>query len=278
VREAAASLEGRSAFVDHLPDDALIAFAGHIDLKRLVRYWIEHKGREAHGKDPRDQLDSILFWALAAGVGPDYGGFLRVSTSEGGHTSVDLVAGLQTRPLEVESGRPPLAESLEPVLHALLSSAVEAVNRQAGTNVAAIRSTDHEGCRITSVVGIVPDRPGQELAYCVDRLGRLWFGSSAAAVELASLAKRAGGARPEEPLGGPSSLLSVNLAEFRKLAAGGQQAVDFLWEGKQLDARDKEREYQCLLAFSQLADRLVFATRVDESTVHLSCVLDTNAR
>jgi hypothetical protein len=275
VREVAGCLAGRSQFVDHLPDDALIAFAGHMDIKRLVRYWIEHKIGEPARKDPREQLDRILFWALAAGLGPDWGGFLRVATAEG--AQVEIVAGLQTLPLEADSGRPPLAENLEPVLHALLSSAVESVNRQSGTNAASLRSAEHEGCKITSVFGMIPDRPRQELAYCVDRLGRLWFGTSAAAVELALLSKRVDGIPPQDSRG-PSSVVSVNLAEWRKLASGGQHALEFLWEGKQLDSREKDRQYKSLLAFSQVADRLVLATRIDESTVHLSCVLDADTR
>ncbi|HWB10479.1 MAG TPA: hypothetical protein VG826_14720 [Pirellulales bacterium] len=275
VREVAASLAGSCQFVDRLPDDALIAFAGHADIRRLIRYGIEHNGPD--DRDPRSQFDSILFWALAAGVGPDWGGFLKAASDRPPSRSVDLVVGLQTRPLEAGPQEKPLAETLEPVLHALLSSAVEAVNRQSKVALASIRSTDHDGSRITTVLGLLPDRPEQELAYCVDRLGRLWFGTSAAAIEQAS---RSSATRTHagHPLGDPSGLMRVNLAEWRKLAARGPSAVEFLWEGKQLDARSQEREYQTLLAFCRLADRLVVATRVDESSVHVSCTLEANGQ
>jgi hypothetical protein len=275
VREVAASLAGSSRFVDRLPDDALIAFAGRVDVKRLIRYGIEHK--EPADRDPRNQLDSILFWALAAGIGPDWGGFLIPARDRSPSRSVDLVVGFQTHPLEAGPQEKPLAAILEPVLHALLASAVESVNRQSKNHPASLRSTDHDGSKITTVLGIVPDRPEQELAYCVDRIGQFWFGTSAAAVERASVPK---GVRTSdgESLRNPSGLVRVNLAEWRNLAARGQSAVEFLWEGKQLDAKGKEREYQSLLAFSRLADRLVMTTRVDESRVHLSCALETSGR
>jgi hypothetical protein len=278
VRETADCLAGGSQFADRLPDDALIAFAGHLDVKRLVRYWIEHKEPEPADRDARNQLDRIFFWALAAGVGPDWGGFLRAAPDRASPPSVDLVIGIQTHPLEPDTQGRSLAETLEPVLHALLSSAVEAVNRQSPVSPASIRSTDEGDARITAVKGIVPDRPEQELAYCVDRLGRLWFGNSAAAIEQASVSKRVTTTRPGAPLTNPSGLVRVNLAELRKLAATGPRALEFLWEGKQLNAKDKEREYRSLLAFSRLADRFVLATYVDESSVHLSCTLETDGK
>ena len=274
VREMAACLAGGSQFVDLLPDNALIAFAGHADIKRLVRYWIEQKEPDPADRDARNQLDRIFLWALAAGLGPDWGGFLRVASDHPLSPTVDLVIGIQTRPLEAHSEDRSLAETLEPVLHALLSSAVEAVNRQSPTSAASIRSTKDEGRKITVVKGVVPERPGQELAYCVDDLGRWWFGTSTAAVDQAS-EKRAT-TRAAGSLGVVSGLVRVNLAEWRKLAAAGPAAVDFLWEGKQLDAQGQEREYKSLLAFSRLADRLVLATHVDESSIHLSCSLEAD--
>jgi hypothetical protein len=267
------SLPRRSQFLDHLPDDALIAWAGHLDIARLVRYSISRNWREARGIGSKNPQDTIIPWAFAAGFGPDWGGYLTAVRGEGSPASVDLVIGIQTRPLEAGQDRLPFAENIEPILHALLSAAVESVNGQSGTNRASIRTTNHDGGRITTVSGIVPDRPRQEFAYSVDRLGRYWLGTSAAAVEQASLIKpKTTGPRTADPFSF-GSLITVNLAEWRKLAAAGPRAIDFLWEGKPLDAKSKEQQFQSLLAFSQLADRLTLAARVDESSVHLSCVL-----
>jgi hypothetical protein len=269
VREVAVSLAGRALFLENLPDDALIAFAGHFELARLIRYSIKRGWQESPAAEGTSQQENTVLWALSAGLGADWGGYLKLRSGDDGSSAVDVVVGLQTRPLEAGSDRPPLAETIEPVLHALLSAAVESVNRQSNSDAAAIRSTGDHGRRITTVVGIVPDRPRQELAYCVDQLGRFWFGTSAAAIEQASQVRPDDNQAPDDA----GSVLRVNLAQWRELAATGPGALDFFWEGKALDAQAKEQQYQSILAISRIADRLTLALRVDESTVHLSYVI-----
>ena len=292
LREVAASFVGPSEFVNDLPADALAAFAGHADVGRLVRHAIAERWQKfadarasAAGPPARSQNEDIFVWALAAGLEKDWGGYLiptRRAPAEGGapHLPVDLVLGIQTRPLEPDGNRPALAQNVEPFVHALLSAAVEAANRRSGSPVAAIESVESDrpangGRRVTVVSGIVPDRPGQELAYCVEH-DRFWLGTSAASLERvpATAGERLlDDAAIQSQLGSrgiPSGLVYVNLAGWRKLASRGRATLDFLWQGRHLDARTKDQQYQELLALLRLADRLLLTSRVDESTVQIS--------
>lgn len=297
LREVAGSLTGRSQFLDQIPADSLLAFAGHIDVTRLVRYAIVRQWREAadgQGKstaDQKGQRESVFLWALAAGFGPDLGAYLTVGSRN--HTApspdrplgdpaaglpADLVLAIQTRPLEQDDRRPALAQSLEPVLHALLAAAVGAVNRQAGAGSASIQSATNNGQTVTSVTGFVPGRPRQELAYCVDQRDRFWLGTSAAALERAASSTPGDSLLDQPAVRGsfasseaqPGGLLYANLAGWRALALKGPESLDFLWEGKHLDAGGKEQHYRAVLAVAHLADWLVAAMCVDESTVRLS--------
>ncbi|HVX13675.1 MAG TPA: hypothetical protein VHC22_21005 [Pirellulales bacterium] len=299
VREVAASLEGRSELFDVVPADALIAVVAHADVGRLVRYMIAGEWQKsaaaplgsATPSNRPDQNGSILMWALTAGLGPDWVGYLMPpgQTSSAGDTSspVDLVLGVQTRPLESDGNRPALALSIEPLLHALSSAAVEAANRQAGAQVASIKSYESDATadvrrRITVASGIMPGRPTQDVAYCVDDKDRFWVSSSAPCLAQAAVE---GGERLVDDAaiqaalgrdGKPSGLVYVNLAGWRRLAAKGRSAVDFLWQGRDLDERAKEQQFQELLALVRLADRLLFTSHVDGSTVHLAVTISAD--
>jgi hypothetical protein len=291
VREVAASLVGHSRFVDRIPADALLACAGHIDVGRLVRTAIAGKERKAASTSGGEaagaagakiETENILLRALSAGFGPDWGAFVtpapREAAGKPASLPIELVLGIQTRPLEPANKRPALARTIEPLLHALLSAAVEAANRQAGANIASITSADDGNSSFTSVSGMVPGRPDQELAYCVDPQDRFWFGTSAACLKRASSSAiddnpiRPSAVKLGTLLKGnaPSGLLYVDLAGWRKLATQRIDALDVLWEGKRLDVQTKERQRQKLIAGFQLADRLVAVSHIEESTVHLA--------
>jgi hypothetical protein len=219
-------------------------------------------------------------------LGPDWGCFLaptrrRSATAGAPRLPVDLVFGIQTRPLEPDTERPALAQNVEPLFHALLSAAVEAVNRQKGMEYASIKSVENsrpgnDDRRITVVSGVVPHHPEQEVAYCVDEHDRIWLGTSAASLEQAASA--GGGSLLDDAAvqaqlgarGGLSGLVYVNLAGWRDIASKTDAVGDFLWHEKHLDARAKQQRYQELLALLQLADRLLLTSQVDESTAHLS--------
>ncbi|HET6878732.1 MAG TPA: hypothetical protein VFI31_01100 [Pirellulales bacterium] len=295
VREVVASLAGPSEFVEMLPADALVALAGRADFGRLARLVVAEQWSKAAASGPRsdaqahynDHPETLLAWALAPGLGPAWGGYLTAARDQAraeGSPSVDVVFGMETRALEHASDRPALARSVEPLLHAWFSAAVAAVNRQSGAPHASIRSLGRSlgaqtpgdpGDEVTVVTGIVPHRPEQELAYRVDERDRLWIGTSAASVAQATAP------RPDRlldnlpldadrgPIGTPSGLAYVNLAAWRTLAAKGRAAIDFLWQDQRLDERAKERKYRELLAVAQLADRLLLATHLDDSTVRL---------
>lgn len=286
LREVAMSLNGAAPFADKLPNDSLAAFALHADLGRIARMVIAREWKNALG-DSKKQGESILAWALVAGVGSEVAGYLKAPSANepkgGERWPLEAVAAVQTRPLEPDTGRPALVHQFEPLMHAWLSAAVAARNHQREDNFASIKTENASGgqASVTVVSGIVPGYRRQELAYRVDTSDRLWIGTSARLLTPA--------AGSESPLAGSvmerdlrdggdlSGVAYVNLAAWRELAERGREAVDFLWHDKRLDERTSEQKYRELQALAQLADRLLVTSQIDSSTVHLSLSLIADA-
>ncbi|HEX7378781.1 MAG TPA: hypothetical protein VF278_16790 [Pirellulales bacterium] len=275
-REVVGSLAGRSSLVEQLPGDALVATAAHADLGRLVRLMIANEWKNIRGNFKK-QSESVLAWALAAGIGPDLGGYLKAPAAGGSGKEpfpLEAVVAVETRPLEPGAGRPALVHQVEPLLHAWLSAVVTAANHQDGDKPATMKTEVlADGGAATVISGVLPGYPRQELAYRVDKQDRLWVATSPrllivsdAPGLLADRILEAGRARG----GNIQGLAYVNLAGWRELAARGRESVDFLWRDKRHDERASEREYRQLQAFLQLADQLLLTSSIDEATVHLS--------
>lgn len=287
LREVAGSLGGASTLTDELPRDALMAFAAHADIGRLVRLMIAKEWQNVAG-DSKKQGESILGWALAAGLGPDVGGYLKAPPAEaapaGTRLPLEAVFAVQTRPLEPGTGRPALVHQFEPLLHAWLSAAVAASNRQAGDERASIKTEEVEGGSgpITVVSGIVPGHRRQEAVYRVDAQDRLWVATSQELLTQTDQTQQllADPVLESERRRGRdfSGIAYVNLAGWRELAGRGREAVDFLWRDKRLDERGREQKYRELQAVAQLADRLLVTSQIDSSTVHLVLSLSADGQ
>lgn len=289
VRDAVESCAGGARFVDKVPADALLAVAGHADFGRLTRSAVARQWQEAATTSIR-QSDShnerILFWALSVGLGPDWG--FWIEGAKGSSTDVagqmfpfSLTAGIQTQPLGMDHSQAALADNLEPLLHALVAANVESINLRAGKEMAEISSDPHAGATITTVTGLVPGKPRQELAFGVDRERWLWFGTSGEAIERAAsntaaetLRMRLGGKPEFSQTSSPGTLVYVNLAGWRKLASLGRPAFEFLWEGKQVADKTKDEQFQAWVTFSQLADVLLFTSSLDASGFHAAIEIE----
>ncbi|HEX5444413.1 MAG TPA: hypothetical protein VFW87_11310 [Pirellulales bacterium] len=88
LREVAAGLAGRSQFIDRIPADAWLAVAGRIDLARIVRHFIAEQWRGAGDSSDAASASSsvppetIVAWALAAGLGPDFSAYCRSPSND----------------------------------------------------------------------------------------------------------------------------------------------------------------------------------------------------
>ena len=279
VREAVETVAGGSRMLEKIPADALLAVAGHADFKRLMHSLIAEQWRQAVDAPQPDtdrHPERILFWALSAGLGPDWGFWIEKNqsfTAEDTDKSlpISFTAGIATQPLMPDHSQPALAENIEPLLHALVAAAVESVNRGQGKEMAAIKSSENEGAMVTSISGLVPGKPQQELAYAVDRKHWLWFGTAPNAVERAASAATKDGLqsrlanRPPFSAGeSPGTLVYVNLAGWRKLVSLGRPAFEFVWEGKPVADKAKNEQFQAFATVSEMADALLFTSTVDE--------------
>lgn len=276
-REVVGSLGGRSSLVEQLPGDALVAAAAHADLGRLVRLMIANEWKNIRGNFTK-QSESVLAWALAKGIGPDVGGYLKAPATAAGNDKepfpLEAVVAVATRPLEPDAGRPAFVHQVEPLLHAWLSAVVTAANHQNGDQPATMKTEElADGGAATVIAGVLPGYPRQELAYRVDKQDRLWVATSPRLLIVSDtpglLANRILEAERARD-GDVQGLAYVNLAAWRELAARGRASVDFLWRDRRLDESASEREYRQVQAILQLADQLLLTSSIDEATVHLS--------
>ncbi|HVA51483.1 MAG TPA: hypothetical protein VNH11_34390 [Pirellulales bacterium] len=296
ARDVVSSVAGPSQFIDKIPAKSLLAVAGHIDIGRLTRSAVARQWQAAAKSsmsETNKHHERILLWALSAGLGPDWGLWVSggaeslatlsqsKSVSQSKSLPFDIVAGIETRPVEPGGGRLALAENIEPLLHALLSATVEAANRESGKHIASLKSTERDGRTTTSVSGMVPGRPQQEFAYGVDQRHWFWLGTSSTAIEQAgagdagnSLWTQLASQQHWASAGTPNALVYVNLAGWRKLASLGRPAFEFLWDGRQKDEKKKDEQFQSWVTWTQLADRLLFVCHMDQSSMHLALGLE----
>ena len=300
LREVAAGLAGRAELVDRIPADAWLAVAGRIDLARIVRHLLAQEWR-ASNHSQQIKPETILAWALSAGLGPNFSAYCRSPSNHlvepgpvapalvagppvddapqpsVGHTGIEAVVAVQTRPLEPVDSSLPFAETAAPLLHALLAASVEAANASNPAGQAKIETTKSQNVLVTAVSGLKAGTRPLAFAYAVDR-GIFWLGTTADAVRhsVGAVSDESLSARAEicRQLGSlisePSDVYFADLTRLRSLLAAGPDAVHFLWEGKSLDAAARRRQYQTLLAVSQLADHLMAAAQIDAGGVSLS--------
>ncbi|HUY90743.1 MAG TPA: hypothetical protein VMV10_18560 [Pirellulales bacterium] len=285
VREAAESVSGGAAFAERIPRHALAAVAGRIDWGRLVwRFALPRRAAANAVDEPGAEIvpgisgDWLLPAALAHGIGPDFGAYLvpRPDEASREHESrlpMDLVAGLQTRPLEPGDGRPSLAKLAEPVVHSLLTSATAATNAQAAQPAASLETIDLGGIAMTSVAGL-PGPRGRPLAATYAVVGDdFWVASSPAALRRAvelPAADSLAAAATFDRVKNPSHLFYVDLKGVRQLLASSPGIVEFLAASKGLDRDAARRSFRELLAIGELADAVSVAARLDETGVAAS--------
>ncbi|HVX64604.1 MAG TPA: hypothetical protein VHC19_28545 [Pirellulales bacterium] len=276
VRDAAESFGGTAEFAAKIPQDALAAVAGRVDLGRLVWRFGLPAARAAASSNNESGLspwqpDWLLPAALAQGIGPNFGACLAPCTPDGSAADGALqlplqwTAALATGPLEPGDRRPPLAELAEPVLHSALTAAQAASDSNAAFAVKSLKLGD---TRMTSVVGLplVADRRFT-FAYAVEN-GRFWLGSSPLAIRRSlDLAVEDSLASPRQlqTLKQPSQLLYLNLRGLRETLRAYPAVVEFLAAAKGLDRGVAQRRFQEALALGELADVAVLAFRLDES-------------
>lgn len=286
VREAAECVSGRAALAERMPRNALAAVAGRVDWGRLIWRFGLPKGaaRKAGEEQPPEVVPGVsaewlLPASLAHGIGPDFGAYLapRAAAGERKHESrlpLDLVAILQSRPLEPGDGRPSLAKLAEPVLHSLLTSATAATNAQSAQPAASLETIELGGMAMTSFAGL-PGPRGRPLsaAYAVIE-DDFWFASSPGALHRGvalpaedSLAS----APPFDRIASPSHLLYIDLQGVRQLLASSPGIVEFLAANKGLDREAARRSVRELLALGELADSASAVARLDETGV-AACV------
>jgi hypothetical protein len=269
VREVLASAGGGCELFEKVPDDALIALLGRLDVGQLVQSFARGDLQPWSGRPPPSlALAGVL--AVASGLGKDVALYVLPPKTEadGQPWPIDWLIGLQTQPVEPDS--PNLGEALDPLVRAALRFAVQNDRLRRPDSLARVASTERDGLRITSVEGMGQRAP--RVLY-TQRGGLVWAGTSTA--RLVAAAGGAAGSRAQahrlQPLlnprvGRPSDLLFVDLAGLERLLDKPASA-EMLSAAKGLDPSATRRRLDELGDLLKLGDKLVAQVAIDSAGV-----------
>lgn len=298
VRLAVGSAAGRARFLEHVPSNAVAAWAGRIDLGSLL--W--RLATSPPSAPPDDSGEPTSFtpevsagWValvtLARGLGPDFatyvapaGGAPETDIVEQPEPEialkVDWVVGLDTRPLKPGENQPAMAEILHPLLETALGVAAATANAQTGEPRVAVETVDVEGLTMTSIEGLGPFGKGMAATFAVIG-GRIWGGTSRGAVSRAARLRAAESLahspafreRLSPRVPEPSHLVYIDLSAARRLIEESPGALEYLSAAKGLDRDTAQQSRRELVAILKLADSALLAARVDEAELAVSASL-----
>jgi hypothetical protein len=257
--------EARSRLAERLPAGAAAAFAGRVDLGRLLEIFF---GDRANSGEPEvgslvlhDQPGLHVLSALIAERGRNAVAALlpdeSSSTAGARATKPAWVVGFDTHSL-LPADRLVLGERLDPVLRATLTATIMMYNR-AGASMS-IESVEEDGVPLTSVAGLALMGQGKAATFSLLK-GYFWAGTSRDivrdAAQLAPAQSLAGDARFQELVNpritGASHLAYFDLAALRRLMVANS------------DERVRD-----LYGLASLADRLLVELEISPAGIAIS--------
>ncbi|HVU90414.1 MAG TPA: hypothetical protein VHD36_24025 [Pirellulales bacterium] len=270
--------DNQPTLAERLPAGAVAAFAGRIDLPRLLAT-LFREGADA--KPSADEQNVAMhkhvalraLSALVAERGRDAVAALvpckeDVNAQAPSSAKVDWIVGFDTHSLLADD-RLALGQRLEPILRGGLTAAIMMYNRQGATMT--IESAEEDGVPLTSVGGLALMGQGSTATFSLVN-DYFWAGTSRDAVRetarldrAQSLAENARYQALENPrLARPSHLAYLDLAAVRRLFTAGSDA-------------DKPAEHSGrasdLAEITALADRLLIELQIDEAGIAVSATV-----
>jgi hypothetical protein len=273
---------GNTAFLEHVPSDALIAIAGRADIARWLRTAFAGARRpEVPDLHELRRMVRLLFlgWdpvdRVIAGLGPDWGAYL--TANEERSASIEWVLGVALQPPTANSPVPSVSEILDGGLRAALTVAAAVYNARQGELVVRVETNQIDGGMIRSIDGF-PEWPAQlpRASLCLPEL--LLAGSSISAVlrsaETPAADSLAAHSRLRHALGPraaePSDVVYVNMRGLREwLLAHSDVAAAWIASQKGLSSAAARQEVERLVRLLELADTTVAAVALAEDGLAL---------
>lgn len=279
VRHPDQESESNQPLAERLPGEAVAAFAGRIDLPRLLATFFGD-GTERDEK-PRAEQAALqehaalrALSALVAERGRDAVAALVPHHTDGkampaSTGDVDWIVGFDTHAL-LPDDRLAMGQRLEPILRGGLTAAIMMYNRQGATMT--IESAEEEGVPLTSVGGLALMGQGTTATFSLVN-DYFWAGTSREVV------REAARVAPEQSLAGnerfqalgnpriarPSHLAYLDLAAIRGLLPSRATPTP--------DAAKLELGGGDLGELAALADRLLVELQIDETGAAVSATI-----
>lgn len=292
MRSMLSSLGGEAEALNRVPQNAMFAYAGRIDLGQLSRLLLSagDESSMAQLDEMRDLLSGMLmgldiFDDVLTSLGPDVVAFITPSDA----SPVGAAVGIRVRPREEGDARPEVSDALQGGLRNAMALATTFFNqRREGVREqepARVVVEEIDGVKVTSLTGaqrFLPDEFVPSYGFLDDFF---LFGTDPSAlremITVSPDASLAASGRMRELLGDriatPSQLLYIDCAPFReflKTHRGLVQASVAMTRG--LDRDSTERSLDSLLQVLELAETIVIGAEIDESGFDFSIGLSTS--
>lgn len=292
LRRLEDGLTGKAHFLERVPPDAALAFAGRIDIGRLSRMFLDGGASgEQNLAQVRDLAKGLLlgldlFDDVLVNLGPEVGMYLKSSKEA---FPIEVVIGVESQPRPAGDKRPPVTRVLDVALRSamqvLAGQRQAAADADSGTdksdttkNQTRVKSEPVPGGNLTFLDGIPGLPTGFVLTYAV--VGNYFFGGTSpsavrGAIEIDPASSLAISPRVRALLSPritePSQLLYVDCRVLRQLMKENPQLfVNLVRLTRGLDAETAERGLKQLGDLLELAETVVFAGKFDDAGLAFS--------
>lgn len=285
LRQLEEGLTGKANFLERVPPDAAVAFAGRIDIGRLSRMFLAGGAAgEQNLAQVRDLAKGLLlgldlFDDVLVNLGPEVGMYLKSSPQE---FPIELVFGVEAQSRPAGDKRPPVTK----VLDLALRSAMQVLAGQpptaepdgAASIPTQVKVEPVEGGTLTYLQGVPGMPAGFDLSYAV--VGNYFFGGTSPAgvrraIETEQPASLAASPRVRALLSPritePSQLVYVDCRVLRGLMKEHPELFRNLVQlTRGLDAETADRGLKQLADLLELAETVVFAGKFDDAGLAFS--------
>lgn len=307
LRRLEEGLAGKAHFLERVPTNAALAFAGRIDLGRLSRIFLAHgEAGERNLAEVRDLARSLLmgldlFDEVLLNLGPEVGTYFAPSPPSDKPAAdrfpVQWVIGVESQPRVAGDARPPVTEVLDGALRGAMEAlagvrgtqgepnakgASGAPDKNAGAaNSAALARVETEsvaGGTLTYLDGLLGMPDGFVMTYAV--VGNYFFGGTSPeavrrTIEIDPAESLAASPRVRALLSPridePSQLLYVDCRVFRTLLKQHPQLFSNIVQlTRGLDQETAELALKQLGDLLELAETVVFAGKFDDAGLAFS--------
>lgn len=289
VRELGQMFSGKAEFLQHIPGDAALAFAGRIDLAHFAA--MLYDSPQAERMENLDQVREMsrglfmgldLFDDVIARLGPDVGFYMAplddAPREDGKKSPVEWVGAARMPRKPYAQGEPDLEAALDSGLRTAMMLSASVENADQDEPVAQVVDSHKNGVKLTSLEGVEKLPSGLVATYGFAD-GFLFGGTTASAVGRClgvapqdSLANNPDYKRlANERLDEPGQVLFMNCRALRKiLTTNPKFIVDFISNLRNRPRAEVEESLAIVTQLTELGETIVFASKIEDSGLAFS--------